>query len=97
MEKKNIAQIYSDVQNLISQLQSHIINKRNTVEIYEDLRWNLKNLIESTFAENATDFLLQKDYFKMILNTYNLMMDIDQESQLHALEFASVIIGKMFL
>ena len=94
MESNDILHNYDEVQSLISRVQSYILNNKNTKDIYSKLRKKLKQLIESTFSYKRVDLLIQKDFLKLILNTYNLMQKIQVESQLHTLELVSLIIGK---
>lgn len=94
MESDELLKQYEKVQSLLSKVQSYILNEKSTEEIYSKLRTKLKKLIESIFSNNRVDLLIQKDFFKLILNTYNLMMQEDPESQLHTLELVSLIVGR---
>lgn len=93
MESNELVKEYDKVQSLISRVQSYILNEKNTEEIYLKLRIKLKKLIESIFTNNQINFLIQKDLFKLMLNTFNLMKQRDPESQLHTLELVSLIVG----
>jgi hypothetical protein len=94
METHNLLKDYDEVQSLISRVQSYILNKKSTNEIYSKLRSKLKGLIEYTFSYKKVDVLIEKDFLKLILNTYNLMEKREIESQLHTLELVSLVVGK---
>ena len=93
MESNELLKDYDQVQSLISKVQSYILKDKHTGEIYAKLKIKLKRLIESTFSNNQIDILIEKDFLKLILNTFNLMQKHDPESQLHTLELISLIVG----
>ena len=85
---------FEQVELQISKLQGQLLKEKSIDSAYEELRRALKTMIERVFAKHNIQFLLRKDFFKLILNTYNLMVDVRPESQLHALELVSLIIGR---
>lgn len=93
MESNKILKDYDEVQGLISKVQSHILNEKNPKDVYAKLRSKLKHLVESIFSKNKIELLIQKDFLKLILNTFNLMANLEPESQLHTLELISLVVG----
>ena len=94
MEQNKILKDYDEVQSLISKVQSYILNEKNTKDIYQKLRSKLKHLLESIFSKNQVDLLIERDFLRLILNMFNLMANHEVESQLHALELISLVVGK---
>jgi hypothetical protein len=95
MESNKILKNYDEVQGLISKVQSHILNEKDPKDIYAKLRSKLKQLIESIFSKYQIEILIEKDFLKLILNTYNLMANLEPESQLHTLELISLVVGTL--
>ena len=99
MEKREEAAVdfealFDQAEQQISKLQGQLLKEKAVDSAYEELRRTLKTMIERVFAKGNIQFLLRKDFFKLILNTYNLMVDVRPESQLHALELVSLIVGR---